>query len=114
MHRFIMNAQKGQIIDHINGNGLDNRKENLRFCTHRQNAYNLITGTNKTSKYKGVHLLKNNGLWCVQIKIPNKRIRLGNFEREDDAALAYNEAAIKYFGEFACLNKIVNPQTTGE
>lgn len=110
MHRVIMGLQKGdkRQVDHINHNGLDNRRCNLRICT---NAQNCMNGKRKggTSKYKGVHLFKPKGKWYAQIEIGGrKHFFLGSYSTEEDAAIAYNNAAIKYFGEFAHLNILGN------
>lgn len=103
MHRVIVNAQNGQIIDHINGNTLDNRKSNLRVCTHSQNLQNSKI---KTGKYKGVSWHKSSNKWLAKIGGTNSRIHIGLFSSKEEAALAYNEAALKYYGEFARLNEI--------
>jgi hypothetical protein len=105
MHRLIMEATKDQLIDHKNGNGLDNRRDNLRFCNQIQNMQNQ-TRTLGKSKYKGVHWHTNNKNWVSRIQVSKKRISLGSFSSEKEAALAYNKAALSYFGEFAKLNEI--------
>ena len=106
MHREIMGLtpKDGLVVDHINGNGLDNRKRNLRICTQFQNMKNTLKRPGKTSKYKGVYWRKERGKWQARITFQNKRIRLGHFEDESEAARAYDGAAKKYFGEFAKLN----------
>jgi len=105
MHRVVMNAPKGVEVDHINGNLLDNRRENLRLVTRSQNNMNRhVKKSGTTSQYKGVcyrHIPKR---WKAYIKINRKQIHLGYFSTEKDAALAYDSAAKKYFGEYACLN----------
>jgi hypothetical protein len=102
MHRIIMNAPEGVMIDHKNHNPLDNRRSNLRYCDYSQNNANRrSTGS---SKYLGVHL--KNGRPVAQIKTNNKVLYLGSYNTEEDAALAYNEAANKYHGEFANLNVV--------
>lgn len=111
MHRQIMNCPKNKMIDHINGDGLDNRKINLRVCTRSQNLMNSKKPKDaKTSKYKGVCLSKQTDnhekCWRAEIRLNKKSIYLGAFYSETDAAKAYNKAAIKYFGEFAQLNEI--------
>jgi len=103
MHHFILGV-KGVIVDHINGNGLDNRKSNLRICTHKQNCRSSRKRKIKTSKYKGVHRLKTSKKWCVQIGLNYKKIHIGYYNTEEEAAKAYDKAALKYYGEFACLN----------
>lgn len=111
MHREIMNCPLNMMVDHINGNGLDNRKENLRICTRSNNLMNSSKPKSKaTSQYKGVHKLKlknpNWKCWRSEIRLNKKAIYVGLFNTEKEAALAYNEAAKKYFGEYAKLNKV--------
>ncbi len=104
MHRLIMNALKGQYTDHINGDGLDNRRCNLRLCTNQQNAANSKKYSIPTSsKYKGVSWDKKNKKWRASIHVL-KTIFLGRFDSEEDAAKAYNEAAIKYHDKFSRIN----------
>lgn len=98
-----------KFVDHINGNGLDNRKENLRQSNHQLNARNRTRLVeNKNSKFKGV--LKQNqtkkGGWIARIIINEKQIYLGTYKTEMEAAKAYNEGAIKYFGQHAYLNEV--------
>ncbi len=108
MHRIILGLayKDGQEGDHRDHNTLDNRRDNLRICTHRQNIMNQSLQKNKTSKYKGVCWDNSRKKWMVGIKINGKIKYLGRFEDEKDAAEAYNEAAKEYFGEFAFLNNI--------
>lgn len=107
MHRLIMNATEGNIIDHTNHNKLDNRKNNLRLCTKSDNNRNRkhYIYQNKSSKYKGVSFCKREKRWYASIHINNIKKHIGIFDNEKDAALAYNDFAIKFFGEFALLNK---------
>lgn len=100
MHRVIMGAVPGQFIDHINGDGLDNRKANLRFCSIQQNAANMKP---RTGGRKGVSLTKH-GTYRAFIHVAGKQIGLGHFASEDDAARAYDRAAKEHFGEFAWTN----------
>jgi hypothetical protein len=105
MHREIMNAPDGLLVDHKNGETLDNRRANLRLATHSQNMCNKPkTNTTSTSQFRGVHSDKRKGRWVAKIQINRKRIWLGYFDNETDAARAYDEAAKKYHGEFARLN----------
>lgn len=106
MHRVIMNAPPGLEVDHINGDRLDNRKRNLRICTHRQNLKNMHNVRGGSSMYKGVHRYKKTGRWQAYITVDYKRKALGHWGREEHAAIAYNIAAILYHGDYACLNRI--------
>ncbi len=106
MHRVVNKTPAGLETDHINRNALDNQKHNLRSATRTQNECNKPAKLNKSSKYKGVGWMKIDNKWRAHIKIGKSRKYLGYFENEIDAAKAYNEAAIKLHGEFACLNKI--------
>lgn len=108
LHNVIMSPPVDMIVDHINHDNFDNRKQNLRICTVQQNNWNRKgkSKRNKTSIYKGVAYDKSHRNWSSRICCNYKRIHLGSFPTEEAAALAYNEAAIKYFGEFACLNEI--------
>ena len=109
MHRILLKVLKGQQIDHVNGNRLDNRKSNLRICTQSQNTKNRIKSTKNTSGYKGVWFKKDGKRlkrWVADIKVDYKKISLGLFLTKEEAARAYNEAAKQYFGEFARLNNV--------
>jgi hypothetical protein len=103
MHRFIMGVPKGKFIDHINGDGLDNRKINLRICTQAQNNSNRKKDIrDKHSKYKGARLRNNR--WYSYITISGNMTYIGAFDSELEAAKAYDAAALLHFGEFANLN----------
>ncbi|MEN2465930.1 AP2 domain-containing protein [Ornithinibacillus sp. JPR2-1] len=104
LHRFIINAKPREIVDHINGNTLDNRKSNLRIVSIRENVIN--SSSRGVSKYKGVSLHKKTGRYRARIVVNGRELSLGYFDREEDAAIAYNIAANEYFGEFARLNEI--------
>ena len=106
MHRIILNAQPGQFVDHSNGDKLDNRKTNIRICTGVENRRNVGIRKNNKSGYKGVFFWKDRNKFTSQIWFEKKKIHLGVFIDPIDAARAYNEAAIKFHGEFANLNKI--------
>lgn len=105
MHRLILGLKPGQICDHINGNGLDNRRCNLRVVTAEQNARNSFAPAlerGKTSRFKGVHRTRSG--WVAQINVGGIVDYLGCFVREDDAARVYDEAAKHRFGAYAKTN----------
>ncbi len=104
MHRQIMNPPAGLEVDHINHNGLDNRRCNLRNVTRTQNAQNQLPRSGGSSQYKGVHRNKGNKKWTVSIGANGQQYQLGSFHDEIYAALKYDEAARKYHGKFACCN----------
>lgn len=107
MHRMILNAPADMTVDHISGNGLDNRRSNLRLATLSQNSANRRRMLpNAASKYRGVFLVSNKKSWRAQIFYQGQTIYLGCFLTQWEAAQAYNEAAIKHFGEYAVLNTI--------
>ena len=102
MHRDIIGAPDKMQVDHINGNGLDNRRANIRVCTPSQNQWNSMVVTQNRSR-KGVYFHPN-GKWVARIQVNKRRIHLGCFSYERDALVAYDRAAKEYFGEFARLN----------
>lgn len=104
MHREILNAPDGMDVDHINGDRLDNRRANLRVCPHRQNIRNQKPRVGGTSRYKGVYWCSTYRKWRVQIMSDKKRIHVGAFDDEEQAARAYDVAALEHHGEFARLN----------
>ncbi|MFH1882746.1 MAG: HNH endonuclease [Planctomycetota bacterium] len=104
MHREIMRAPKGVVCDHKNHNGLDNRKSNLRLCTSAQNQYNKKAKKGCSSRYKGVVRRGAYKRWRARIGFNRKRIHLGDFADEKQAAMAYDDKAAELFGEFAYLN----------
>ena len=94
------------VVDHINRNPLDNRKENLRLADYSDNAANRTKTLYTTSQYKGVSFRASRNCFQAEITFDGKRHYLGNFKDEKLAAKAYNDKAIELFKEFACLNKI--------
>jgi hypothetical protein len=102
MHRIIVDAPSGMQVDHIDGNTLNNTRENLRICTVSQNQCNSKVRVDNTTGYKGVTICKSK--YYAQIRHNGKRISLGYYEKPEDAARAYDEAAKKYHKEFASLN----------
>jgi len=103
MHRQIMNAHKSQQIDHKNSNGLDNKEENIRFCTPSQNNANR-RNVKHSSIYKGVFWNKARRKWRCQIMLFRKNYHLGYFDDEFEAANTYDAKAKELFGEFAHAN----------
>jgi hypothetical protein len=101
-----MKTPKDMDTDHINGDGLDNRRDNLRVCNCAQNQRNRGKQNNNQSGLKGVSWHKKGKKWITQLKLNKKNIYLGLFKNKERAAVAYNEAATKYHGEFARLNEI--------
>lgn len=104
LHRFLMNAASGEMVDHKDGDGLNNRRDNLRIATRSQNSQNSTKRKNCSSQFKGVCWYPPTRKWVGQLRVAGKRIYLGYFQNEQAAARAYDAAAIKYFGEFALLN----------
>jgi len=104
LHREIMNAPADLLVDHRNNDGLDNRRSNLRLATHPENMQNRRKLKNTSSQYIGVDFDKESGKWRARIKVNGKRIYLGRFDSEIEAARAYDAAAKKYYGKYARLN----------
>lgn len=103
MHRAIL-GNTSKETDHINGNGLDNRRSNLRACSTSENGMNRSKQKNNTSGYKGVYLEKGKNKFKAQINVNNKKITLGRFDTAEQAAKAYDEAVKKYHGKFSKTN----------
>lgn len=106
IHRIIMGKKEGLVVDHINGDKLDNRLQNLRFVTIKENTYNRKKKRNCTSKYKGVFWNSKNRNWRSAISKEGKKLNIGSFKLEIEAAKAYNIKALEVFGEFAKLNDL--------
>lgn len=105
LHREIMGVDKGVLVDHINGNVLDNRRCNLRIATHSQNLMNSKKKcTGRTSRFKGVGLHKSSGLWRANIRINGRLCHLGYFTSEVEAAFSYDMASLKHHGDFGIRN----------
>lgn len=105
MHAQILGNIKGFIIDHINGNPLDNRRSNLRHATRQENSWNSKSRLG-TSIFKGVTFHKRIKQFAASIRINGKLLHLGYYRNQEDAAHAYNAAAVRVFGKFARLNNI--------
>ena len=106
MHRQLMKPEKGYVIDHLDGNTLNNQKSNLRICTQSQNCSNQKISILNTSGYKGVLYNKKNKRYYARITVNRRLFSLGGYICIKEAASAYNNAAQKYHGEFAKLNEI--------
>ena len=107
LHRYLMSPTNGLHVDHANGDGLDNRRSNLRLATRFENLRNQRKQKNRSSKFKGVTWHAARGKWRAQIDtkgLPRSEGHLGYFMSEEAAAVAYDAAAIRIFGEFARLN----------
>ncbi len=113
MHRVIMGARPGEQVDHINGNRMDNRRSNLRICTAAQNKWNGSRHRDNVSGYKGVWFDRWARRWRAKICCHGKQFALGNYRTPQEAALAYNRAASRYFGAFARLN-VLEPPAVGK
>ncbi|OHB81180.1 MAG: hypothetical protein A2W31_05055 [Planctomycetes bacterium RBG_16_64_10] len=104
MHRVVMAVGDGERVDHVNCDGLDNRRSNLRVATRSENAANFRKSDGCSSRFKGVSRHRKSGRWRASIQIRRRVVHLGYFDREEDAARAYDAAAVAVFGEFARTN----------
>jgi hypothetical protein len=108
MHREVLHAPDGLVVDHINHNTLDNRRSNLRLCTQKQNIRNSQLSIRNKSGYKGVHKAWGHTTWRASIEVNNRYISLGYYDTPEAAARAYDDAAVKYFGNFAHTNSDIH------
>jgi len=106
MHRFLLNAPSSLVVDHIDGDGLNNCRSNIRLATPSQNSMNQRVAVSNKTGYKGVHFVGTMGKYRATIRVGGKSIHLGYFENREHAAMSYNAAARQYFGEFAQLNRV--------
>ena len=108
MHRVILGLSKNDRldVDHINRNPLDNRRANLRTCTHQQNTWNQPARRSNKSGHKGVYLHKASGLWHSRLMINGKSISLGYYHTPEEAHEAYRKNALLHFGEYACHDRL--------
>lgn len=107
MHRMILAAEPAQMVDHRLLNGLDNRRSNLRAATKSQNGQNASRTVLPQSGFKGVYLHRQSGRWQGRIHIERKAVSLGYYPRPQDAAVAYDAAALKHYGDFALTNHML-------
>lgn len=105
LHRLLVAASSDSKVDHIDGDGLNNRRSNLRIATPIQNAQNRRTGIDNTSGVKGVSFDAGRGKWRAHIQSSGRTYRLGRFDRIEDAAAAYAEASARLHGEFGRVSK---------
>jgi len=108
IHRFIMDVtERETMVDHRNKKTLDNRKDNLRVCSNKENLCNVDKPINNTSGYKGVYWYpyRNFNKWMVSVKVDYKFINIGYYDKLEDAVKARNDAELKYYGEFARLQE---------
>lgn len=105
LHRYLLDIDDERLVDHINGNTLDNRRSNLRIASRLQNNVNSKKRKNCKSKYKGL-MLRPSGRWGVYIKFQGINYCLGTFDNEIEAAKVYNKKALEFYGEYARLNQI--------
>jgi hypothetical protein len=106
LHRRVMRAKRGQYVDHIDGNRLNNERWNLRICTNSQNCMNRGPQSNSKHGYKGVCWSRASRKWRAYIKVNGKQIHLGLFATIREAAMTYNASVQHYHGEFAVLNEV--------
>jgi hypothetical protein len=106
LHRLVSGAPDGSVVDHANGDKLDNRRSNLRVCHQRDNSRNQVKRKVASSRYKGVKIARRTGHWIASITVRRKGIYLGYFKDEKAAARAYDKAARRHFGKFASLNSV--------
>ena len=104
LSRYLLGAREGEQVDHRNHDSLDNRRDNLRLCTPGENLANRRKWDHCSSRYKGVHWDRRRGMWKVEIRYQDTKRHLGYFDSEEEAASAYNAAAIDVWGEFAYIN----------
>ena len=104
MHRYITSAPSHLVVDHIDHNGLNNCRANLRLCSFAQNMRNIVSNVGATSRYKGVHWNKRMKRWAASIQFEKKQYHLGYFTDEIAAAKAYDKKAMELHRQFACLN----------
>ncbi len=104
LHNYIMPPMDGYVVDHINGNGLDCRSVNMRYASCKENCRNKSSKCNSTSCYLGVSIDRSRNQWITSIQVDGQSKHLGRYDDEVEAAIAYDKAAVEYYGQFARLN----------
>lgn len=112
LHRHILHVDGNKVVDHINGDRSDNRKQNLRIVTQRQNTWNAGISKSNTTGYKGVYFDSGRKRYSAKIGVSGTYHFLGRYQTVEEAAIAYNEAALRYFGEYARINVVGQPFMT--
>jgi len=100
LHRWLLNARPGQFVDHINGDGFDNRRANLRLCTHTENMQNRRRHSNNKSGFKGVYFDQRKGKYRAEVKAFKRRYYIGEFKTAEEASAAYVAKAAEVHGQF--------------
>lgn len=106
MHTLIMGRKPGYVVDHISGEVMDNRRENLRFCTYQQNSFNQRLSCSNTSGYKGVSLVKRSGKYEAYVYMSDKKHSFGSHPKAEDAARVRDYHATQMFGQFSRPNML--------
>jgi hypothetical protein len=114
LHRYLTEAPDGAVVDHINGDPSDNRRCNLRITTQSGNMCNSRLRSDSTTGYKGVSMDKRDGMYRAYIYYKGKQIALGYYDNPEEAAAAYDKAAVFYFGEYARTNQMLQEERDEE
>lgn len=104
LHRYLLQPVPGFEVDHIDGDGLNCTRENLRLATSAQNKHNQRLSRHNKSGYKGVHMRRDTGKWVARISVGNRTMTIAQFDSAIEAALAYDERVREIAGEFGCYN----------
>lgn len=111
LHRLIMNPPDGTFVDHVDGDKANCRRRNMRLCSRTENNRNVGLQQNNQCGYKGVYWASDRRKWRAEITVGRKHIHIGSFDSPIEAAQAYDQAAIAYFGEYAKTNEMLGNKT---